>query len=47
LQGPVASGSPAIDREALEEVVRSMLEEKLENLEPSAGWLPEALRVSK
>jgi hypothetical protein len=30
---------------ALVEVVKGVMEEKLENLEPSPEWLPEALRV--
>jgi hypothetical protein len=30
---------------ALVEVVKGVMEEKMENLEPSPEWLPEALRV--
>jgi hypothetical protein len=30
---------------ALVEVVKGMMEEKMENMEPSPEWLPEALRV--
>jgi hypothetical protein len=33
-------------REAMEALVKAIVEEKLENLDPSPEWLPDALRVS-
>jgi hypothetical protein len=33
-------------REAMEALVTAIVEEKLENLDPSPEWLPDALRVS-